>query len=187
RPCTSGRSVRWRSRGRCAGRRRSPPTSAPSSTRCRASFASTRSRRASRLLAVRWRCLRARCGTPRSRVSHWTPWGRCTRIGSTGSWIYQEEGGMQAPVAPEFYVEEERPHLGGYIRGGDPATYYPQLWEWFLREQGVMSVLGVGCGEGPALADFHDTLGIRAQGIDGVDQDNMFIWDHDYTQAPFGA
>ena len=93
---------------------------------------------------------------------------------------------MQAPVAPEFYVEAERPHLGGYIRGGDPATYYPQLWEWFVREQGVTSVLDVGCGEGHAV-EFFQALDIRAVGIDGVKQDKPGIKMHDYTRGPLAV
>jgi hypothetical protein len=88
---------------------------------------------------------------------------------------------MQAPAAPEFY---EAGHLGGFIIGGDPATFYPHLWEWLVREHGVFSVMDVGCGEGHALAYFHDVLGIYAQGVDGVEQDNPFIWTHDYTQGP---
>ena len=92
---------------------------------------------------------------------------------------------MQAPVAPDFYVDEERPHLGGYLIGGDPATYYPDLWEWFIREQGVESMVDVGCGEGHAV-NFFAERGCAVLGIDGVEQgERPYIWRHDYTEGPF--
>jgi SAM-dependent methyltransferase len=93
---------------------------------------------------------------------------------------------MQAPVTPpEFYVEEEQPHLGGYIVGGDPATYYPQLWEWLVREQGVRSVIDVGCGEGHAGRHFG-LFGCRMLNIDGIDQPGLAdFWRFDFTDGPF--
>jgi hypothetical protein len=50
-------------------------------------------------------------------------------------------------------------HLGGYVEGGDPATYYPDLWKWFVETLMVRSVIDVGCGDGVALKYFRDTLG----------------------------
>ena len=87
---------------------------------------------------------------------------------------------------PDFYVEQERPHLGGYIRGGDPATFYPQLWEWLVNEYGVESVIDVGCGEGHAARYFAD-LGCDVIGIDGVWQlsQNWQFYMHDYTEEPW--
>lgn len=82
----------------------------------------------------------------------------------------------------QFYVDQERPHLGGYIPGGDPATHYPDLWEWLVHE-GVKSVLDIGCGEGLALK-FFGQLGCRVLGVDGVEQDDPSIICHDYTQGP---
>lgn len=76
----------------------------------------------------------------------------------------------------QFYVEQERPHLGGYIPGGDPATYYPQLWYWLVKELGVQSMIDIGCGEGHALAYFRD-LGCRVHGIDGVRNEGVYQWD----------
>lgn len=80
-------------------------------------------------------------------------------------------------------------HLGGYVPGGDPNTTYPILWRWLVENLGVRSVLDVGCGDGlGALAYFHDTLGIEAQGIDGIppEQPNPWIWVHDYATGPLG-
>lgn len=90
---------------------------------------------------------------------------------------------MQEPAAPDFYIDEERPHLGGYIVGGDPATYFPDLWTWFVRELGVTSVLDIGCGEGHAVDHFAG-LGCRVLGIDGVPQEHQYIQWFDFTQGP---
>ncbi len=79
----------------------------------------------------------------------------------------------------EFVTEG---HLGGYIRGGDPATYYEVLWTWLVNDYGVRSVIDVGCGEGHALKFFRD-LGCAVIGIDGVAQEDPAIIQHDYTEA----
>lgn len=71
-------------------------------------------------------------------------------------------------------------HLGGYIRGGDEATYYPELWRWLVEEYGVRSVIDVGCGEGHALNFFRD-IGCRVAGVDGIAQGDPDIFEHDYA------
>lgn len=77
----------------------------------------------------------------------------------------------------------ERGHLGGYKEGGDPATFYPDLWRWLVQELGVRSVIDVGCGEGHAL-DFFQSLGLRAVGIEGVPQARPHIAQHDFSLGP---
>jgi SAM-dependent methyltransferase len=86
-------------------------------------------------------------------------------------------------LAAEFYTDAAAPHLGGYIKGGDPATYFPDLWDWLVFVRGVRSVLDVGCGEGQALDHFAE-LGCRVIGVDGVEQEGGVILCHDYTQGP---
>lgn len=82
----------------------------------------------------------------------------------------------------------EEGHLGGYIIGGDEATYYPALWRWLIEFYGVHSVVDVGCGEGHACSFFAER-GCEVLGIDGVSQvatwrpDASFIT-HDYTTGP---
>jgi len=76
----------------------------------------------------------------------------------------------------------EQGHLGGYIEGGDDATYFPELWRWLVEEQGVRSVLDVGCGEGHAVR-FFESLDVDALGVDGVFQDDPHIFRHDYTEG----
>jgi SAM-dependent methyltransferase len=81
-------------------------------------------------------------------------------------------------------------HLGGYIHGGDPGTWCPQLWSWVVREFGVQSVLDVGCGEGHSTKFFH-ALGCEALGVDGCQQaieDSVIpgcVVRHDFCQGPF--
>src|SRR5262245_12788883 len=80
-------------------------------------------------------------------------------------------------------------HLGGYIAAdahhphGDPATYFPALWDWLIAQFRPQTVLDVGCGEGHALDYFlqaggraaagqpgHFPAGIYALGIEGCRQ-----------------
>jgi hypothetical protein len=71
-------------------------------------------------------------------------------------------------------------HLGGYVPGGDPATQYPDLWDWFVDTLGVRSVLDVGCGEGQALHHFR-ARGCTVVGLDGIPQDDPDIHEVDFT------
>lgn len=82
------------------------------------------------------------------------------------------------------YAEHE--HLGGYIIGGDEATYCPDLWKWLVEDYGVCSVIDVGCGEGHALNYFAE-LGCDVCGVDGVEQPDPRIIKHDYTKGKLGA
>lgn len=97
---------------------------------------------------------------------------------------------MTEQVAPEFYIDSEQPHLGGYIVGGDSATYYPKLWDWLVKVYGIRSVLDIGCGEGHAIDYFARLLcdGVEDDrcpivGIDGVEQDSPHIFQHDFTKS----
>ena len=65
---------------------------------------------------------------------------------------------------PETEAEK---HLGGNTIGGNPQTFYPELWAWMVKRLEVKSVLDVGCGEGHALAEFR-RLGCEILGIDGA-------------------
>jgi len=80
-------------------------------------------------------------------------------------------------VTNEYVVDG---HLGGYVKGGDAATYYPGLWTWLVKGYGVQSVLDIGCGEGHAL-DYFLKLDCHALGVDGVPQDHPRIITHDYV------
>lgn len=63
---------------------------------------------------------------------------------------------------------KDKPHLGGNIKGGDPRTFEPVLWDCLLVMFDVESVLDVGCGEGHAL-DYFKSKGIgRIVGVEGL-------------------
>ena len=89
-------------------------------------------------------------------------------------------------VPEHMYVDAEHPHLGGYLKGGDAGSYYPELWTWLIEEQGVRSMIDVGCGEGHALGWFREH-GCHVIGIDGIGQDDEDIVEHDYTTGPWPA
>jgi len=81
-------------------------------------------------------------------------------------------------------------HLGGYIRGGDPGTWCPHLWEWAVRRWNVRSVLDVGCGEGHSTRYFRD-MGCEVLGLEGCQQaidDSAVpgqVVRHDFQDGPF--
>ncbi|MDR7492188.1 MAG: hypothetical protein QN122_12150 [Armatimonadota bacterium] len=76
-------------------------------------------------------------------------------------------------------------HLGGYVEGGDPATWYPELWRWLVETLEARTVIDVGCGEGHAAREF-ERLGCRVLAIDGVVPKGavVTIRRHDYTEGP---
>lgn len=76
-------------------------------------------------------------------------------------------------------------HLGGYAPGGDPDTYYPDLWTWLVEgPEKIRSVLDVGCGDGVALDAFR-SMGCRVLGIEGIPQEDEDIIQHDFTEEAF--
>ena len=88
----------------------------------------------------------------------------------------------------KFGVDEKK-HLGGYIIGGDPNTYAPEIWDWMITF-GIKSIIDLGCGEGYATKYFIDN-GVEAIGIEGSIiainnspvKNNIIL--HDYTLGPF--
>lgn len=75
-------------------------------------------------------------------------------------------------------------HLGGFVPGGDPAAWYPALWDALVLNLGVRSVIDVGCGEGHALSHFAHAGCSLVHGVDGVPQREPYIEQHDYTTGP---
>lgn len=78
----------------------------------------------------------------------------------------------------------EQGHLGGYIAGGDEATYYPDLWDWFIG-MGWRTILDIGCGEGHSTRYFRERDALVVP-IDGIAQPQLadFIL-HDFTEGPW--
>lgn len=83
----------------------------------------------------------------------------------------------------EYVTDPARPHLGGFIAGGDANTYCEPLWSWLVEKLSISSVVDIGCGEGHAL-DWFQRKGCRVWGIDGVEQENPRITQHDFTEGP---
>lgn len=76
-------------------------------------------------------------------------------------------------------------HLGGYVEGGDPNTWYPGMWEWLTQTQyAIGTILDVGCGDGSTLA-YWRTLGVEGVGVDGIPQADERILQHDFTTGPW--
>ena len=75
-------------------------------------------------------------------------------------------------------------HLGGYVPGGDPASWYPDLFLWLINEMEVKSIIDVGCAEGRVL-DFFAEHDVSVSGVEGIAQDHLDIIQHDYTAGPW--
>lgn len=73
---------------------------------------------------------------------------------------------MAEVVTQTFGREIREGHLGGCSVGGDPATYYPIMWEYIVNKYGIKSVLDVGCGVGHS-AKFFQSLGCDIIAVDG--------------------
>jgi SAM-dependent methyltransferase len=102
--------------------------------------------------------------------------------------VSEREGWFQTNEGtwlPNFmHYDPAVPHLGGYLKGGDSGSYNPDLWAWLLRYRKVRSVIDVGCGEGHAIQWFRDH-GCRVLGVEGIEQPDPDIVQHDYTQGPW--
>ena len=81
-------------------------------------------------------------------------------------------------------------HLGGFMAGGDPATWCPRLWSWLAQKFNIKSMIDVGCGQGYAVYYFNN-LGINAKGIEGSDAAitssviKSAIVQHDFNQQAY--
>ena len=118
--------------------------------------------------------------------------GRSAMLDIDGSWISDSMAEIlrrkrrrtqQKAVVSEAY-------LGGYIVGGDPNTWYPELWDWIIAELGIKSVIDIGCGEGHSTKYFKEK-GCIVLGVEGSKAaiQNSPVKEslirHDYTKWPF--
>lgn len=83
-------------------------------------------------------------------------------------------------------------HLGGFVQGGDPDAWEPQLWDALIKDFQIKSVLDVGCGEGYSTKYFLDK-GCSVLGIDGSEKvlensplPKLYIMIFDYTKGAVG-
>lgn len=80
-------------------------------------------------------------------------------------------------------------YLGGFAKGGDPRTYYPQLWDAIIKDFDIKSIIDVGCGEGHSSKYFANK-GLEVLAIDGsrrVLETAVYnpIIIHDYIKGSF--
>jgi hypothetical protein len=96
------------------------------------------------------------------------------------------------PPPPGGFGFEQEPHLGGYIVGGDPDTFAPDVWSWLTDSSlyGIKSVIDIGAGEGHAAKWFQDK-GLEVCAVEGGTSavrklNEKFgpygVYQHDYTK-----
>ena len=56
-------------------------------------------------------------------------------------------------------------HLGGTSVTGDPDSWFPELWDWLIKQFNITSMFDVGCGVGFSQKWFHDN-NIDSMGLD---------------------
>lgn len=85
------------------------------------------------------------------------------------------------------YVDDNS-HLGGNIRGGDPFTWCPRVWDYVIDRFGIKSVIDFGSGSGNAALYFH-RRGMQVCAVDGLEENvERAIFPtvrHDITTGPF--
>jgi hypothetical protein len=98
----------------------------------------------------------------------------------------------------DIMTDPARPHLGGYVVGGDPHTYETAVWEYLHARFKVKTLLDIGAGEGHCLKwwmghdqDIECVCGIEGLwnhslanlGWESVVAEFRVEW-HDYTEGP---
>jgi SAM-dependent methyltransferase len=66
-----------------------------------------------------------------------------------------------------YATNKDKPHLGGNIIEGDPATFCPTVWKYIIDTYGVKSVLDVGSGIGYA-AKWFSNQNVNAFALEGL-------------------
>jgi hypothetical protein len=82
-------------------------------------------------------------------------------------------------VIQTFGKEIREGHLGGCVSDGDPATYYPHMWEHMVNTYKINSVMDIGCGCGHH-AKYFQSLGCDIIAVDGSTETkkNSVVPDH---------
>src|SRR5712692_1389066 len=68
----------------------------------------------------------------------------------------------------ELAQSAKDPHLGGSIKGGDPFTYCPAVWDYVIGRFGIESVLDLGSGAGNA-AQYFFNKGLKVVAVEGLE------------------
>lgn len=86
--------------------------------------------------------------------------------------------------------EIQEGHLGGCWTAGDPATWNPNLWDYFMNTLGVKSVIDIGCGTGLSM-NYFLSKGCEVLGLEGAQGaiDASIIKEkivlHDFANGPY--
>jgi len=87
----------------------------------------------------------------------------------------------------ELAQSATEPHLGGAIKGGDPFSYCPSVWDYVIGRFGVESVLDLGSGAGNA-SDYFFRKGLKVIAVEGLEESvltSIFpALRHDITKDP---
>lgn len=80
-------------------------------------------------------------------------------------------------------------HLGGTATGGDPNSWYPDLWTWLIEKFDLRSALDVGCGVGYSQKFLQDS-GLGTLGLDCLQMKEFHLLKdrfvaHDLTSGPY--
>lgn len=71
----------------------------------------------------------------------------------------------QNPCSREGGMRLDFGHLGGTSTAGDLDSWFPELWDWLVRDFNVESMLDLGCGVGFTQRWFQER-GVHAEGLD---------------------
>lgn len=66
-------------------------------------------------------------------------------------------------------VDDQKKHLGGNVRQGDPFTHSPSVWDYLIDRFALRSVLDLGSGRGFAASYFHKA-GMQVIAVDGLEE-----------------
>jgi SAM-dependent methyltransferase len=98
-----------------------------------------------------------------------------------------EKTKIQLLQRDKFYTTDG--HLGGCSKEGDPATWTPGLWTYFVNKFGIKSVIDIGCGFGHSTQYFQNIVE-KVVGIEGSESiifesnNKHLIRHHDYATGP---
>jgi 2-polyprenyl-3-methyl-5-hydroxy-6-metoxy-1,4-benzoquinol methylase len=64
-------------------------------------------------------------------------------------------------------IDKNNLHMGGNIKGGDPNTWFPLLWDFLFKKYNINSIVDIGCGEGYSAKYFREKI-TDVVAIDGL-------------------
>jgi hypothetical protein len=88
----------------------------------------------------------------------------------------------------QYVIDENNPHLGGNLEGGDASTWCPTAWNFIIEKFNIKSAMDIGAGLGHAAKWFSDQ-GLTTTAIEGLEYNvKNAVYPcvlHDLTTGPF--